>query len=695
MKNDMARKKLTGRMVWMLLFFCLLVGAGRSDLWAEDGRGIQLVLVLDLANPTKDEQVPSLLPQAAGLLVHLLKDQDHLGLVVSGDQAQVLLPTARLTLEHRAQALKKLARLTPVPTRDSLPEVVEQSLEAFQTDGPTRRVLFLLTDGTWEKINRENNSKTSKTREIAAQAQKAGVAIFVASLAPTAPSIELQTLASSSGGRFWKVNATSDLPLTCLRFYEHLEQPQEAPINGEQVLLDKWVRQAVVVAARSVPGKGVVLTSPRGAKITPRTRVKTIRWVACQAYDLITISHPHPGVWSLARARPEDSRVFLDTEVTLTAAGTPREVGEDEVLMVTVALQSHDKTQARPDLLTGTQFRAELHISQNISLTAELQTPQPRGSPASPPESRVGQFPPLHQEGEGTLRLLALGKNFQRQVSLPITITRPWYGVVPAAGETPGAPPLRFQPARERHPEQVGGTLTLKSAQGSLAGAFINPAPGAEVILDQLPGCSDPCLADLHLTGTAPGGRPLVIASSPRRLGAPGKVIDPPPDPSPKPIPGEKTQVSGPLSLTHKIKRRWVWLALCGVGLAVFLTSAAFLVRWRWEADGPEDEEGSGGSSQTNILRLKAQVEALDKGKAQLQDALKEKNSQLDLLQAEKADLQAALERVSEKSQANIKSLEELEKKLEEADQEAEGVRQEYMALYARNQREKETYKKK
>jgi dsDNA-specific endonuclease/ATPase MutS2 len=50
---------------------------------------------------------------------------------------------------------------------------------------------------------------------------------------------------------------------------------------------------------------------------------------------------------------------------------------------------------------------------------------------------------------------------------------------------------------------------------------------------------------------------------------------------------------------------------------------------------------------------------------------------------------------VSEKSQANIKSLEELEKKLEEADQEAEGVRQEYMALYARNQREKETYKKK
>jgi hypothetical protein len=522
-----------------------------------------------------------LFPQAASLLVHLFEDQDHLGLVVSGDRDQVLLPTAKLTRKHRSRALRKLARLVPASSQESLPEVMRQSLDAFQTDGPTQRVLFLLTDGTREKIHQENNFQTSKIREIADQARTAGVAIFAVSLAPTAPSAELQTLTSTSGGHLWEVNAPSDLHLACLRFYEHLEQPQEVPIKGGQILIDKWVRQAEVVAARSVPGKGVVLTSPRGAKITSRTRARNIRWVARQAYDLITIFHPQPGVWSLARARTGDSRVFLKTAVTLNSTGTPREVGEDEVIMVTAILRSKEKTLRIPDLLTGTQFRAELQISNNAPLTAELKSPDSQTSPDLPSRTRVGRFPPLHQEGEGTLKLMALGKTFQRQVSLPITITQPWYRAVQAATKSQGSPRLRFHPAPERHPEQVVGTLTLKSAQGALAGAFINPAPGAEIILAQPPDCKDPCLADLYLKGTTPGGRSLVIASRPPRLETSGRVTDPPPDPSSKTVSDEQAQESKPLSLTQKIKRRWFWLTLSALGIAVFLASVALLIPWR------------------------------------------------------------------------------------------------------------------
>ena len=61
---------------------------------------------------------------------------------------------------------------------------------------------------------------------------------------------------------------------------------------------------------------------------------------------------------------------------------------------------------------------------------------------------------------------------------------------------------------------------------------------------------------------------------------------------------------------------------------------------------------------------------------------------------AEKTDLQAELERISSKTKGNVQSIEELEKKLEQAEQEAKGVQEEYMALYARNQQEKEAIKK-
>ena len=87
-------------------------------------------------------------------------------------------------------------------------------------------------------------------------------------------------------------------------------------------------------------------------------------------------------------------------------------------------------------------------------------------------------------------------------------------------------------------------------------------------------------------------------------------------------------------------------------------------------------------------------MEALAKDKAELEGALQEKNQEINRLLAEKTELEESLERAQQKSQENLKALEEMEQKLGEAEQEVQGVRQEYMALYARNQQDKESLKK-
>ncbi len=140
----MARKMTTGKVAWMLLVLCLLWGAGGSGAWAADGPGVQLVVVLDSSNPTEDSQMNNLVPQAASLLVHLLGDQDYLGLVGSGPPDGVLLPTAGLSPKHRKQALKTLAQFAPTPDQKPLGDVMQQALGAFQPQGPQRRVLFWL-----------------------------------------------------------------------------------------------------------------------------------------------------------------------------------------------------------------------------------------------------------------------------------------------------------------------------------------------------------------------------------------------------------------------------------------------------------------------------------------------------------------------------------------------------------------------
>ena len=131
-----------------------------------------------------------------------------------------------------------------------------------------------------------------------------------------------------------------------------------------------------------------------------------------------------------------------------------------------------------------------------------------------------------------------------------------------------------------------------------------------------------------------------------------------------------------------------------GVGVAVLLVAGLLFWQDQPDTDDAAGQDDAGGASGKNILRLQAQLEALSKEKAQLQAALEEKNQQAATLLAEKADLQADLERISAKTKGNVQSIEELEKKLEEAEREAQGVQQEYTALYARNQQEREKIKK-
>ena len=672
----MARKKPTGKTASVLLFVCLLMGTGVSGVWARGGPGTQLVLVLDSPHATGEKQTPGLLPQAAGLLVHLLGDQVSLGLVGSGAPDGVIFPAAPLTPEHRNQALNKLAQITSAPDPQPLSEVMQQALRAFQPEGSARRVLFWLGYGAADL----------EVEHIAAQAQRAGVTIFAVVMTPSAPVASWQALTADTGGRFWEVTTASDLLASCLKLYQYLERPQEAPITGSRVLLDRWVQQAVLVVEKSAPGGKVVLTDPRKARITSKTRAKNIRWLSGSAYELITLTRPRPGVWTFSGTRPDVCRVFLTTALLLTDNGTPQEMGEDEALLVRAALQNAKGSPADPALLAGTQFRAELQLNDS-RWTTNLTPPGPGIHPGSTSAYYVGRFPPLHQEGEGTLKIWAQCKNCQRLRSFPITITKPWYQVIPQPKENQDQLSWRFQPDSERRPEQVAGTVAVQSPQGGWGGVFINPDPGAAIIL-RSPGCRDLCLADLHLTSTAPGGRLLDIASKPLCLETSQEVKK-----ATTKSPEKISQKNGP-TLTHKFKRHWIWLALIAVGVVVLLVSALLLFRLRHEADDAEEEEDLDASSGKSILRLKAQVEALAKDKAELEGALQEKNQEINRLLAEKTELEESLERAQQKSQENLKALEEMEQKLGEAEQEVQGVRQEYMALYARNQQDKESLKK-
>ncbi|MFZ2089589.1 MAG: hypothetical protein WAU47_13530 [Desulfobaccales bacterium] len=669
---------------WMLLCLCLLAGDGKAEVCPKVKPKLRVMLVLDLKKKNQVDQAPAALPQAARLLVHLLRDHDSLGVMSLGESQELVLPPARLSPEQRARALDKLAGLAPAPQQQPDADLLQPVLELLRQDEPEPRLLFILTDR--EEGFAQNNLNQEEWAKLAAQTQAAGVTLYGVSPPSTAAGKTLEILAQATGGRVWEGKTVFEVQQAILNLYETVSQPQEVPMHGNDFRLDPWVRRAVVAAARSSPETGVILKNPRGEQITPGTSRKGVGWEVSQGYDRIVLSQPRPGIWSLAGARGGDSRIFLDTDLTLDNAGTPKAVGEDEALRVAATLSAPKEVKAQAKL------RAELQVINSSPLTAQLHVPETGQKPAFFPEAWVGRFPPVHQEGEGTLRILVSGRGFERLLSLPITITAPWYrGVVPKGGA--GAL-VRFQPEPTRRLQDLEGTLSWQSAQGALAGVFFKPPPGSEIVMAQPKGPHDLSLADLRLKGAAPDGRLLDIASGPHRLMITPEVPETTPVSAQPASLEKKSQDGAPAPSAPKGKRRWLWLVLAGSGGAIILACGYLLIGerlagWRARAGKPQ------GAPSEHVLMLQAQVEVLTKEKVQMQTALEEKTLQVSQALAKKEELTKELERFRERYQSSSKTLEELEKKLQDAEQEAKGVQEEYMALYARNQQEKEGFQKK
>lgn len=160
---------------------------------------------------------------------------------------------------------------------------------------------------------------------------------------------------------------------------------------------------------------------------------------------------------------------------------------------------------------------------------------------------------------------------------------------------------------------------------------------------------------------------------------------------------GNKASSSGAAGPPADTRRKWLWAALLALAALGIIGASIYLFRPRAlrfliSRSSEDTVDEALPPEQLNLL-LKAQVETLQKEKGKLQSNLGEAKRQVEKLSAAKEELEAKLGKPSKEYQEKTRVIKELEQKLEEAEKEAKSVQEEYMALYARSQREKQSMK--
>jgi len=718
--------RFTSRIAVLLIVWVLAATLGAP---LAEAREVQVVMALDVSGSMKVTDPLGLLPKSAQIMVELLDAKDSLGILTFEDVTQTRLDCGFLSPEQRRQGFKELTRLQPRGLFTDLHQALVTGFKCLahhEPGRPAKRALLLISDGQMDIDPLKGNSKAFVERvhqEIIPAYQKASIPIYAVAFTEASDQDFLKKLAEQTGGQFLLIPAAKDIHQAFTRFYEDLKGPQTAPLVGNGFLIDSQVQEAIVVVTRSTQGRPVTLVSPKGEKINPRAKTAGVRWFSAPTFDMVTIPKPEPGNWTVSGHKAGEGKIILMTDLKLDCPHVPEEAGTDEALLAGALLKDKEKPVTAAEVLSPTLFIAELQMEGGKPLQVPLGPPPLEQRELWPADARVAKFPPFSAPGLWHLKIRAQGKTFQRERNFSIKVSIPWYKVKEISGDGPGQVEYLLSPGREV--AQMVGCFSIINPDGGVAGTFGQPLPGRGFRFSFPPELSGSYQLNAHLTGATASGRPLVLQPPPVNVnlaaGAAAKgpkKADPAPEMGPKKAAAASEEQTKAAASDPKIvpksadkapsaatavpasrSRKWLWFAVLGLAAgAITLVTVAYT--FRPKALGflilkPSQKTITDDMSpeQQNLL-LKAHVETLQKEKAKLLKDLEGMREHIEKLKGAKEELEARLGQPSKEYQEKTKMIKELESRLEEAENEAKNVQQEYMALYARSQEEKQTLKK-
>ncbi len=233
-----------------------------------------------------------------------------------------------------------------------------------EKDPKTSRNLILLTDG---KVDISKNaaknaqSHANVLNKSIPDLVKKGINVHTIALSDQTDEALLKRIALKTSGSFEVAQSADDLQRIFLHMFERATKPDTVPLKGNAFTIDKSITEMTLLVFRKGK-KETRLIQPDNKSHSQSKHAKNVNWRFERGYDLITVSKPQVGKWSLDAEVDDDNRVMIVTRLKLVVKDLPAYISPDKAIDIQLELHSKDKKIKKKSFLKFVDFNLQHKI---------------------------------------------------------------------------------------------------------------------------------------------------------------------------------------------------------------------------------------------------------------------------------------------------------------------------------------------
>ncbi len=334
----------------LALFFCVL------DITFAQAAMPDVRILIDVSGSMRKNDPRNLRIPALRLVTQLLPEGAKAGVWLFDETAKAIVPLGSVNAMWKKQAR---AESTKINARGQFTDI-ENGLNTASVDWKTPttpdspRHIILLTDGMVDVSENAAERAQSRARLLSTtlpRLRMLGAHIHAIALSAEADSALLDAMAHGTDGWFQSINTASSLQRIFLHLFEQAATPDSLPLRDNHFTIDPSVRELTVLVFHHPDGPPLELVAPDGAHLTRASTSDSLVWESEEGYDMVTLTRPRAGTWSLNAPVDPDNRALVVTDLSLKLDELPTHLMPDEPLPVIARLLEHGKPEIRQEFL--------------------------------------------------------------------------------------------------------------------------------------------------------------------------------------------------------------------------------------------------------------------------------------------------------------------------------------------------------